>query len=226
MAKAKELINQDTVITFLDEVYIKALDGIPKVTTPIEELANDYISKHKDINKAAKSMLNHQVAKCTTSGVVTGLGGIITLPFTVPANISSVLYVQMRMIACTAYMKGYDLKSDQVQTFVYACLAGISINEFVKKFGVNLGRKLTTSAIKKIPGEVLVKINQKVGFRFLTKFGEKGLINLGKMVPVVGAAINGGLDFAETKVIAKRAYSLFVDGDLLQITKTESEEND
>jgi len=71
-----------------------------------------------------------------------------------------------------------------------------------------------------------VKINQKVGFRFLTKFGEKGLINLGKMVPVVGAAINGGLDFAETKVIAKRAYSLFVDGDLLQITKTESEEND
>ena len=32
------------------------------------------------------------------------------------------------MIACTAYMAGYDLSSDQVQTFVYACLAGVSVN--------------------------------------------------------------------------------------------------
>lgn len=55
----------------------------------------------------------------------------------------------------------------------------------------------------------------------MTKFGEKGLINLGKMVPVVGAAINGGLDYTETKVIAKRAYKLFVDGDLIQIDNCE-----
>ncbi|PWJ12606.1 EcsC family protein [Ruminococcus flavefaciens] len=214
------------ILKFLDELYVKSIDGIPKISKPIPELAEDYLRKNPEVDTAIKKMHTNQIKKCTTSGVVNGFGGLITLPVTIPANVGSVLYVQMRMIACTAYMKGYDLKSDQVQTFVYACLAGISINEFVKKFGVNLGRKLTTSAIKKIPGEVLVKINQKVGFRFLTKFGEKGLINLGKMVPVVGAAINGGLDFAETKVIAKRAYSLFADGDLLQITKTESEEND
>ena len=61
---------------------------------------------------------------------------------------------------------------------------------------------------------MLIKINQRIGFRLLTKFGEKGLINLGKMIPVVGAAINGGLDFAETKLIANRAYKVFVDGDL------------
>ena len=61
-----------------------------------------------------------------------------------------------------------------------------------------------------IPGKALVKINQKVGFRFVTKFGEKGLINIGKMVPVVGALINGGLDYAETKVIANRAYKMFM----------------
>lgn len=67
--------------------------------------------------------------------------------------------------------------------------------------------------IKKIPGEVLTKINQKVGFRFLTKFGEKGLVNLGKMVPGVGAVISGGLDFAETKIIAERSYRWFFEND-------------
>lgn len=78
-------------------------------------MAEDYLNKHKDLNKAAKSMLNHQVAKCTTQGVITGFGGLITLPVAISANLSSVLYVQMRMVACAAHMGGYDLESDQVK---------------------------------------------------------------------------------------------------------------
>ena len=30
------------------------------------------------------------------------------------------------------------------------------------------------------------------------------------MIPVVGAVINGGLDLAETKIIANRAYKMFI----------------
>ena len=67
--------------------------------------------------------------------------------------------------------------------------------------------------VKKIPGSVLVKINQKVGFRFLTKFGTKGIINIGKAVPVIGGVISGGFDFAETRVIADRAFKMFIKGD-------------
>lgn len=57
----------------------------------------------------------------------------------------------------------------------------------------------------------MTKINQCLGFRFITKFGEKGLINLGKLVPVAGSVINGGLDLVETKLIADRAYKMFID---------------
>ena len=39
-------------------------------------------------------------------------------------------------------------------------------------------------AIQKIPGKALTKINQKIGFRFITKMGEKGIVNLGKMIRV------------------------------------------
>ena len=45
-----------------------------------------------------------------------------------------------------------------------------------------------------------------MGFRLLTKSGEKGLINLGKLVPGVGAVIGGSLDLIKTKTIGKRAY--------------------
>ena len=212
MARAKDIINEDNILKILDEIYLKACDGIPKVNASVEEMADDYLAKHNDINKAAKSMLNHQVAKCTTSGVITGFGGLITLPVTIPANLSSVLYVQMRMVACAAHMGGYDLKSDQVRTFIYACMAGVSVNQLTKRFAVQFGNKMAKVAIEKIPGKVLTKINQRLGFRFITKFGEKGLINLGKMIPGVGAAINGGMDFAETKAIANRAYNMFIKG--------------
>ena len=87
------------------------------------------------------------------------------------------------------------------------------MNGFLKKAGIGFGLKLATGVIKKIPGKVLTKINQKVGFRFITKFGTKGIVNLGKMVPGVGAVVGGGLDFVETKVIADRAYRWFMLGD-------------
>ena len=211
LMKNKIKFSQEDILKVLDTCYEKATNGISKISPSIDQLAGDYLSKHTSKEEAIKDMLKKQVLKCTTSGFITGFGGAITLPVTIPANIGSVLYVQMRMIACTAYMAGYDISSDQVQTLVYACLAGLSVGEIAKQFGIKFGQKVAVGMIEKIPGKVLTKINQKVGFRLLTKFGEKGLINLGKLVPGVGAVINGGVDFAETKAIAKRAYQMFVE---------------
>ena len=206
-------ISQNEIMQLLDKLYDQSMHGIAKVSPPVEKLANNYLEKSNDATTAAKKFINYQIAKCTTSGFVTGLGGLITLPVAIPANVGSVIYVQMRMIACLAYMGGYDTDSDQVQTLVYACLAGISIDQILKQAGIQFGNKFVMAMVKKIPGEVLTKINQKVGFRFVTKFGTKGIVNIGKAVPVVGGMISGGFDFVETKAIANRAYKMFINGD-------------
>lgn len=206
-------ITQEDIMVLLNQLYNQSIRGIAKVSPPIDVLANNYLEKSEDLEKAARTFVNYQIVKCTISGFITGLGGVITLPVAIPANIGSVMYVQMRMIACLAYMGGYDTDSDQVQTLVYACLAGISIDQLLKGVGIQFGTKLTMAMVKKIPGSVLVKINQKVGFRFLTKFGTKGIINIGKAVPVIGGVISGGFDFAETRVIADRAFKMFIKGD-------------
>lgn len=39
----------------------------------------------------------------------------------------------MRMVAAIAAIRGYDLKSDQVQTFVYASLTGTTVADITKK---------------------------------------------------------------------------------------------
>ena len=209
----KKPVTQEDIMKVLNNCYEKALNGVPKVSPSIEEFAKNYLDKETNNNKAAKAMIKNQVVKCTTSGFLTGFGGIITLPVTIPANVGSVLYVQMRMIACIAYLAGYDLKSDQVQTLVYACLAGVAVTDVIKQAGIKFGIKLTNATIKKIPGKALIKINQKVGFRFITKAGTTGIINLSRVVPVVGAVAVGGNDYIETKAIANRAYKWFFKND-------------
>ncbi len=206
-------LTKENILSALSVIYEKTKTGIPYVSSPVEEIAQQYPKKYHTKEKACKIMLNTQIAKCTTSGFITGFGGFIVMPITIPANLSSVLYVQIRMISCAASIAGYDINDDEVQTFVYACLAGVSVNQIVKKFGIQLGEKLAIKGIEKIPGKILTKINQRIGFRLITKFGEKGLINLGKMIPIVGAAINGGFDLVETKFVADRAYNMFIKKD-------------
>lgn len=209
-----ELLDQKKVMQILDSIYGQVVDGIGKVSKPVGEMADDYMSKYPNKEIAIKKMLRNQVTKCTVTGVMSGLGGAITLPVAVSADIASVLYVQMRMIAATAHMCGYKLNSDQTQTFVYACLAGVSIDKALSDAGIKFGTKFTEVMIKRIPGETLTKINQKVGFQFITKFGERGVINLGRMIPAVGGVVGGGFNLVETRIIANRAYKSFYKDDL------------
>ena len=198
------------MVTILDELYGKVLDGVPKVSKPVDELANDYLEKNCDPEKAAKELVKYQIIKCGTSGFVTGLGGLITLPVTLPANVTSVLYIQLRMVAAIAYIGGLDVQSDQVQTLAYACLTGSAISNVLKETGIKIGEKVAISAINKIPGKVLTSINQKVGFRLVTKFGTKGVVNLVKLVPVAGGVVGSAMDVSSTQIIARNAYNIFI----------------
>lgn len=203
-------LDEKQMVTILDELYGKVLNGVPKVSKPVDELANDYLEKNNSAEKAAKELIKYQIAKCGTSGFITGLGGVVTLPVAIPANVSSVLYVQLRMVAAIAKMGGFDIQSDQVQTLAYACLTGSAIADVLKHTGIKVGEKIAVSAINKIPGKVLTSINQKVGFRLITKFGTKGAVNLVKLVPVAGGIIGGAMDIGSTQIIAKNAYNIFI----------------
>ena len=204
-----QIVKQEQGAKWLDTVYKQAIRGIGIGNTSVVSMAQDYLTKHPSKEAACKAMLKNQVMKCTSSGIITGIGGIATLPFTLPVNVSTVLYMQMRMIACAAYMAGYEPSSDQTETIVLACLVGMPLTQLAKQAGIKVSTKVATNMIKSVPGKVLTKINQLIGFRFITKFGSKGVINLGKAVPFVGAGVGGFVDFLETNTIAKRSYSFF-----------------
>lgn len=193
----------------LEWSYEKAVNGVAGLDSA-SELAQSYIKSSTSRNDQANSLIRWQNTKAGTSGFLTGLGGIITMPVTIPANVASVIFVQMRMIAAIAHIGGHDIKDDRVKALVYACLTGNAAKDILKDIGIVAGTKLTTSAIKNISGKTIVAINQKVGFRLVTKFGEKGVINLGKAVPFVGGIIGATFDSVATNAIGNIARDTFI----------------
>ena len=212
--KIKTTVTEEQMAEILNTLYIKSVNGIPKVSLPVDDLVADYIKKNPSVEEAAKSLINNSTVKCGTSGFLTGFGGFATMIATLPANVTSVMYVQLRMCCAIAKMAGYDIHSDQVQTLIYACLTGSAMSDILKQAGIKFGQKFGTAMVKKIPGKTITAINQKVGFRFVTKFGETGIVNLGKVVPVLGAFIGGGIDVASTRIIGYNAYKIFMKGEL------------
>lgn len=204
----KNTITQSKMMEVLDWSYDKAVNGLSGMETA-QELANNYLRKYNSTDEAIDKFINWQQAKCATSGFLTGLGGIITLPVAIPANISSVIYIQTRMVAAIAHMRGFDLKDDQVRTLVYVALTGQAAADILKQAGIKIGTNMSRVLIKRIPFEVIKQINKRVGFRLVTKFGEKGVINLGKCIPLVGGAIGGTIDAVGTRTIGKTAKKVF-----------------
>lgn len=210
-------LNLQIIDKALSYAYNKAINGVEvnghKILDSAYDLAESYADRERSVRQNATSLINWQCSKSAISGFTTNLGGSTFIPIGMPADLTCNLYIQVRMIAAIAIMAGNDARNDKVQTLIYACLAGDATKEVLKDAGVKVGTKITENFIReKITGEALRKINQKIGLRLVTKFGEKGVVNLGKMIPFVGGIIGGIFDVAYTKLVGKFAKDLFIDG--------------
>ncbi len=202
-------INKSMLTSALNFTYDKAVNGLPGCDTA-EQMASNYMRPDLSVRQEANRLIRWQNTKAGTSGFVNGLGGIILMPATIPANITSVMYVQVRMIAAIAIMGGYNIHDDRVKTLVYACLCGNAAKDILKDASIKFGTKLTQQAIRNISTQALANINKAIGFRLLTKFGEKGVINLGKAVPLVGGLVGASFDLATTNKVGNIARDTFL----------------
>ena len=208
---AKDL-TESKIMQALDYAYDKAMNGLPGVDSAIE-MAESYMRQPGTLEEHANTLVRWQNTKAATSGFVTGFGGLLVMPVTIPANLASVYFIQIRMIAAIAHMAGCDVRDDRVKTMVYACLTGNAAKEVLKDVGIQLGKKVAQASINRITGATILRINKAVGFKLLTKAGTTGVVNLSKMVPLLGGVIGGAVDAATTNIVGNAAVSVFITGE-------------
>ena len=157
--------------------------------------------------------IDRQIAlHCTmagTAGFVSNLGGLLTLPVALPANMVGVAAIQLKLIATIAAGRGHDLASEEVKAMSMACLTGGAAVELLKNAGVQAGLKLGQRAVGHLSAAAIARINTAVGFRLLATAGARGLVNLGKVVPVLGGLVGGGFDAASTRAVGAITKRVF-----------------
>jgi hypothetical protein len=205
----RKLGDHSSFMKILDWAYERALSGIPSLDTA-GEMAQKYMELGGTIHDKANALIRRQNLKAGSSGFITGVGGLIMLPIAIPANLASVLYIQIRMIAAIAHMGGHNLRDDKVKMLVFMCLAGNITKDFLQEAGVKLGAKISARAVGSLSERSILMINERVGFRLLAIYGGKGTVNFGKSLPLIGGVIGGTIDIVATNIIGNMARNTFL----------------
>lgn len=167
-------------------------------------------ASYDDPEKAIRRIVNETTAMVGTAGFVTGLGGLIALPVTLPANITGQAILNARMVGAIAHLRGWDLRDEVVRNAILITIAGGSPNAVLAGFGVTVTQKLAETAIQRLPIEVLRAINKKVGFMLVAKYGTKrSVVTLTKLVPGIGGVVGGTVDATFTRVVSRVAKKAF-----------------
>lgn len=187
--------------------YSTAVDNIP-ILGSAKELAESYRKPGRSKDACVDNLIRWQSVKSAHNGFWLGIPGGFLAPATIPADITQSLYVQLRMVAAIAHLYGHDIKSDSVRTCALVCLCGSKATDVLASAGIKFGQKIAINAIKAIPGKLIAQINKMVGMRLLTKFGEKGIINLGKLVPFAGGVFSAAANGVGTHAVGATAKML------------------
>ena len=207
------------MLKVMDWAFEKANSNIPGLGSS-SDMAKKYMEKYGNVSTAINHLVNWQITSSATAGFITSFGGLPSMAVTLPANIAGVMAIQLRMIGAIAELGGFHENTEEKKTGMYLCLLGSQAGDVLSKTASQFAVKFATASLKKLPGEVLKKINQAVGFRLFTKFGQKGLVNIHKAIPVLGGVVGGSVDALSTYSIAKAAKALFLN-DIIDFEKQE-----
>lgn len=201
--------NNNLVMSTLEWIADAGING-SGVLPSAQEVATDHLNDAANVDEAIDSIIAWRTTYAVGTGFVTGLGGIVAMPITIPAGLAASYAIGANTVAAIAHLRGYDIRSERVKTMILLCLIGQAGEEILKTAGITIGTKVFQNIINQISGKVLREINRKVGLKLVTKAGEKGVINLMSLVPFVGGVVGGtfdGIFVHSCGEIAKKVFS-------------------
>lgn len=198
-----------SLVQGLDWLYDKAVNGVPTLDGA-SDLAARYAQQSTSPDAAIDALIKWQMAKAGTASFVTSFGGAASLPVTLPASFASVTYIQLRMIAAIAHLRGHDVESDSARMMALACLCGARAVDVVKELGIRIGTQLAQEAVKRVSADCLTQAHHAIACRLLAMTGGATSLNLGKLVPVIGGLVSGGVDAAVTRSYGAAAKRVFL----------------
>jgi len=159
---------------------------------------------------AIDSVVMQHIGLASAQGFLTSVGGLITLPVGLPANLAGLAVLSVRMIGSIAHLRGYDVDDRRVRSALTLAMLG---DDEVRRLVAD--GKLPTSplAIATAPmfdPDLERRISERVMGSLAGRMGGKHLaVVIVRRIPLVGggvgAAVDGWLTFG-LAAYAKREF--------------------
>ena len=193
--------NPRSIQAMMGWLYDKAVSGIAGIESA-ETLAERYLADAEgDVTKAAHSMIRWESVKAGSTGFLSGVGGVV-MPVTLPLNITSVLFLQTRLVAAIACLGKRNLADERIRALAGLCLCGNAAKALLQEVALQAMDNWTRPFTRRIVEKTLVLMAARAGVRTGGQFI--------RLVPLVGCVVSGAVDVTTTRTIGRIACTTFL----------------
>ncbi|TWD80729.1 EcsC family protein [Kribbella amoyensis] len=195
----------------LRQVLEVAIDGYQRFPGA-ERVAERCLEKAGgDPQLAIDGVTDQHIRLAGLQGFLTGIGGLVTLPVALPANLTGLAIVQARMVAAIAHLRGYDLGDPRVRTAVITCLLGEDgVQDRLKKSSLPTSPlAIATAPVfdpeldRLVAAEVVTELMARIG-------GKRMALTVTRRLPFLGGAVGAGVDSWSTYRVGEYAEESLV----------------
>ena len=191
---------------FVREALHRAIHGVGPLP-PAAAAADKQLKEQKgDVDRAIHEVIENHVRYAGAQGFLTNLGGLATMAYMVPANITGLALVQSRMVAGIAHLRGYDLTDPRVRNAVLVSMLGDdTVQGLVRAQKIPAPPMALATAPAFDPGLDRV-ISAEVAADLVAKVAGKRVAgSAARRIPLVGGLVGAGADGYATWRIGRYA---------------------
>lgn len=184
----------------LDKLYQLCLTGGYGLISAYE-LASQHKIRYPFHSDSLDKLIKQEANKVATMGFLTGLGGLISLPITLPASAIGALFIQMRLVATIAILQGHDIYDKRIQLLMYFSLCVMSGKSELQRFCLK--------TLMKQSNEIIQQISLSVTKQLIVILSTKNSLKLVKVIPLVSGMTGAIIDRIITYRIGQFAKHQF-----------------
>lgn len=206
LAPAAQRFAPQAAAGVLRQVLEIAIDGYQRFPGA-EKVADRQLSRSGDDPQlAVDAVIDQHIRLAGVQGFVTSVGGLVTLPVALPANLTGLAVVQARMVAAIAHLRGYDLGDPRVRTAVITCMLGEDgVTDRLKKSSLPTSPLAIATAPVFDPELDRLVSGEVVGELIARVSGKRMALTVTRRVPLLGGAVGAGVDGWSTYRIGQYA---------------------
>ena len=185
--------------TYVREILERAIDGTGPFKGAAAAADARLVQARGDVENAVGDLIDNHVRMAGVQGFLTNLGGAVTLPVMIPANVTGLALLQCHLVAGIAHLRGYDLDDPRVRNAIMACLLGEDI------VGALVRRKrLPTTPMALATSPVYdPQLDRRIGTIVTAELvsritGRRAALLVGRRVPLLGGGVGALADGIST----------------------------